>query len=75
MLGFDGKTLIHPKQISVCNQAFSPREEEIINAQNLIALWEKGAIEDVTLHEGRLVEALHIEQAKQLLALNEGLRE
>jgi citrate lyase subunit beta / citryl-CoA lyase len=69
-LGFDGKTLIHPKQIAEANVAFAPSEDEIAHAHRLIAAHEaaqaKGA--GVTTLDGRLVEVLHVAEAKRLLA-------
>src|SRR5262249_14169873 len=39
-MGFDGKTLIHPNQIAACNEAFSPSEEEVVQARKIIAAFE-----------------------------------
>ena len=69
--GFDGKTLIHPDQIAPCNAAFSPDPDEIAWAravEHAFALPEnagKGAIKV----EGQMVELLHREQARQILAI------
>ncbi len=65
-LGFDGKTLIHPKQIGPANQAFAPSEAEIAYAGKIIAAHEEAAAEGkgVVLVDGRLVENLHVEAAK-----------
>ncbi len=74
-LGFDGKTLIHPKQIEPCNEVFSPGPEEVAQAKGIIALFElpenrgKGAI----AHEGRMVERLHAEIAARTVALSEAI--
>jgi citrate lyase subunit beta / citryl-CoA lyase len=74
-LGFDGKTLIHPQQIAPANAAFSPSPDEIDRARRLIAAYAdasaagKGAIRV----EGRLVEALHVEEARRLLFLAEAI--
>lgn len=61
-LGFDGKTLIHPKTIDVANKVFSPSEAAVTQAQRIVTAYEnspKGA----TLLDGRLVEELHIRRA------------
>jgi citrate lyase subunit beta / citryl-CoA lyase len=42
-LGFDGKTLIHPKQIDAANRTFAPRAEELSRAQRIIQAWAQGA--------------------------------
>lgn len=68
MLGFDGKTLIHPKQLAPCNTIFSPNAEQIAKAQALLAAWEDHQGGGVLVHQGEMVEALHVEQAQKLLA-------
>jgi citrate lyase subunit beta / citryl-CoA lyase len=69
-LGMDGKTLIHPSQLDICNEIFAPSAAEIEWARKVIAAFErpenaaKGAIQ----LEGRMVERLHAEMARQLIA-------
>ncbi len=71
MLGFDGKTLIHPSQISACNHIFSPSPADIENANGLIAAYESGLAEGkgVTTYKGKLIEVLHVAAARSLLAM------
>ena len=38
--GFDGKTLIHPSQIDICNETFAPTAEEIAQAKAILAAFE-----------------------------------
>ena len=64
MFGFDGKSVIHPNQIAAVNQAFAPSEAELEAAQALIAAATGGA----ERHQGRMIEMLHVEQARGLLA-------
>ncbi len=70
-MGFDGKTLIHPKQITSANQAFSPSKAEISRAQAIVDLFsdpqnkDKGALQ----LDGEMVEELHFINAQNLLAL------
>ncbi len=68
-MGFDGKTLIHPDQILVANQAFSPSEAELEKAKRLIDAWRSAQAQGsgVVELEGSLVESLHVEEAKRLL--------
>ncbi len=70
-MGFDGKTLIHPKQIAAANRAFAPDADEIEWSRRIIAAHadaeERGA--GVVLVDGRLIEALHVEEAHRLVAL------
>ncbi len=64
MFGFDGKSVIHPSQIPAVNLAFAPTEEELEAAQRLIAAATGGA-ERI---DGRMIETLHVEQARGLIA-------
>ena len=76
-LGFDGKTLIHPQQIEPANAAFAPTEDEVARARRIVAAYGeavavgKGAVR----HEGRLIEALHAEEARRILALADAIAE
>jgi citrate lyase subunit beta/citryl-CoA lyase len=62
-LGFDGKSLIHPKQIETCNRAFSPSEDELARARRLVEAFGGGA----GRFEGQMIERMHVEAAKRLL--------
>ena len=74
-LGFDGKSLIHPKQIAAANAAFAPDEQEIADARNIIAALEQAQSEGkgVVVINGRLVENLHVEEAKRQLELADAI--
>lgn len=76
-LGFDGKTLIHPKQIAPANAAFAPSAGEIAEAEKIIAA-HKAALavgKGIVVVNGRLVENLHVEAAQRTLALAEAIAE
>jgi citrate lyase subunit beta/citryl-CoA lyase len=74
-LGFDGKTLIHPRQIEVCNDAFSPAPEEVEAARKIIAAFDlpenqgKGVIQI----EGRMVERLHADMARRTVEIADAI--
>ncbi len=74
-LGFDGKTLIHPKQIEAANAAFGPSEAEIAHARRVIAAHEQAEREGkgVVVLDGRLIENLHVAEARRTLALAEAV--
>ncbi|MFC2968396.1 HpcH/HpaI aldolase/citrate lyase family protein [Acidimangrovimonas pyrenivorans] len=74
-MGFDGKTLIHPKQVEVTNAAFAPSEEEIDLARRQIAAFEAAEAEGlgVAVVDGKIVENLHIVTARQTLAKAEAI--
>ncbi len=66
-MGFDGKTLIHPAQVAICNAAFGPSEAEIDLATRQIAAFE-ATTDGVAVVDGKIVENLHIVTAKATLA-------
>jgi len=73
--GFDGKTLIHPSHLAICNAAFSPTVDEVAHARAVIAAFAapenagKGALRV----EGRLTELLHLDQAATLVAIADAI--
>ena len=71
-LGFDGKTLIHPKQIDGANRAFAPTAAELEAARTITAAWKEARAEGkgIVVVSGRLVEKLHVDEAERLIALN-----
>jgi len=74
-LGFDGKTLIHPRQIEPCNEAFSPTAEEVDAARKIIAAFDLPENENkgVLQIEGRMVERLHAEMARRTVAIADAI--
>lgn len=76
-LGFDGKTLIHPKTIEAANRAFAPSEAELEFSRRVIQAHAEAtaAGKGVVVVDGRLVENLHVENARRLVALGEAIAE
>jgi citrate lyase subunit beta/citryl-CoA lyase len=74
-MGFDGKTLIHPSQLEPCNRIFAPSEDEITAAREIIAAFEEAEREGrgVVTVNGRMVENLHVEQARRTLAVADAI--
>ncbi len=74
-LGFDGKQLIHPRQIDAANAAFAPSAENVARARELIAAFEaaRAAGAGVAVHDGKMVEALHVSAARNLIAFAEAI--
>lgn len=74
-LGFDGKTLIHPAQIDVANRIFAPSEEELDLARRMLAAFEEAKSEGrgVAVLDGRMVEELHLEEARRMVAMAEAI--
>ncbi|MDF1871808.1 CoA ester lyase [Vannielia sp.] len=69
-MGFDGKTLIHPAQLDVANEAFAPSGSEIDLARRQIAAFEEAEAngQGVAVVDGRIVENLHVATARATLA-------
>ena len=69
--GFDGKTLIHPRQIAAANAAFAPTAEELDTARKRLDAWRAAQAEGkgVAVVDGALVENLHASEAERVLAL------
>lgn len=76
-LGFDGKTIIHPKQLARANEIFAPSEQDVVWSKKIIAAHgdavKAGA--GVVVVDGRLVENLHVENARRVVALDEAIKD
>jgi citrate lyase subunit beta / citryl-CoA lyase len=74
-LGFDGKTLIHPKQLEPCNRVFAPSDAEVASASEIIEAFETAQREGrgVVTVGGRMIENLHVEEARRTLAQAEAI--
>lgn len=74
-LGFDGKTLIHPKQVAAANVAFAPDEDEVAWSRRIIEAHGEAEAEGVgvVLVDGRLIENLHVEEAHRVVALADAI--
>jgi len=75
LFGFDGKSLIHPAQVEPCNAVFSPSEEELAWASAVIAAFDlpENRSKGVIRVDGKMVELLHLEQARRLVAVAESI--
>lgn len=73
-LGFDGKTLIHPGQVAACNATFAPSEAAVEEARGILDAWEAGAGTGVVTYRGRMVEGLHVDTARRVLAVDAAIR-
>ena len=70
-MGFDGKTLIHPKTIETANSIFSPSEDELVWSKRIIAAHgqAKKDGQGVIVIEGKVIEELDVQNAERLVAL------
>jgi citrate lyase subunit beta/citryl-CoA lyase len=76
-LGFDGKTLIHPKTIAVANRIFAPSPTDVDWSRKIIAAHAEAAAEGkgLAVVDGMLIENLHVESAKRLVAMADAIAE
>jgi len=74
--GFDGKTLIHPGQLEPCNRVFSPSAEDVERSRKIIDAFEAAQREGrgVVTVDGRMIENLHVDNAKRVLALASAIK-
>ncbi|SLN14123.1 HpcH/HpaI aldolase/citrate lyase family protein [Oceanibacterium hippocampi] len=70
-LGFDGKTLIHPSQVAGANEIFGPTAAEIAESKEIITAFAAAdaAGKAVVVVNGRLVENLHVENARRIVEM------
>lgn len=76
-LGFDGKTLIHPKQVGPANKIFAPSEDEIAFSHKVIDAHKAAAAEGkgVVVVDGKLIENLHVMNAERIVQMSEAIAE
>lgn len=70
-LGFDGKSLIHPKQIGEANACFAPTPQQLEDSAAIVEAWRAAEHEGtgIVVVNGRMIEALHVQQALRVLAM------
>lgn len=73
--GFDGKTLIHPGQIDIANQAWAPSDADVDQARRVIAAFDEAVADGrgVVTVDGRMIENLHVANAQRTLAIAEAI--
>ncbi|WP_333794531.1 HpcH/HpaI aldolase/citrate lyase family protein [Hyphomicrobium sp.] len=76
-LGMDGKTLIHPSQVAPCNEIFAPTDEEITWSIKIIRTFDEpeNVHKGVITVDGKMVERLHLVQAKRTVAIAGAIKE
>ena len=76
-MGFDGKTLIHPQQITPANQLFGISAAELKQAETIVSAWQNAlqAGKGVCVVEGRLIENLHVDEARRVIAMQGAIKD
>jgi citrate lyase subunit beta/citryl-CoA lyase len=74
-LGFDGKTLIHPKQVARANEVFAPSPGDVEKARKMITAYEEAIAQGkgVAVVDGKMVENLHVVRARQQVELADAI--
>ena len=72
-LGMVGKWAIHPKQVAIANEVFTPSAEALAEAREILAAMEQAKAngEGATVYKGRLVDIASIKQAEVIVAQSE----
>ncbi|MGB2219148.1 MAG: HpcH/HpaI aldolase/citrate lyase family protein [Henriciella sp.] len=75
LLGFDGKTLIHPSQLAVANVVFAPAGEDVTQAKAIIEAFSDpaNAGKGVLKVNGKMTELLHLDEARRIVAVAEAI--
>jgi citrate lyase subunit beta / citryl-CoA lyase len=74
-MGFDGKTLIHPGQVDIANDVWTPTDAEVEHARKVIAAFDEGVAQGkgVVTVDGRMIENLHVANAQRTLAVADAI--
>jgi len=67
-MGFDGKTLIHPRQIDLTNQAYAHSLDEIEWAKAVVLVFEAAPQQAVVTLKGEMLELMHLNKASEILS-------
>lgn len=76
VLGFDGKTLIHPAQVGIANRVWAPSADDVAEARELIDTFDQAlaAGKGVVTFKGKMIENLHVDNARRVLDMSEAIR-
>ncbi len=70
--GFSGMLAIHPDQVAIVNDAFTPSASDVEHAGKVVAAFATGA--GVASLDGKMLDQPHLKQAQHVLALAEAIR-
>ena len=75
VIGFDGKTLVHPGQVEPANDVWAPTEEDVEFSRRVIVAFETAEAEGqgVITVDGRMIENLHVDNARRVLAVADAI--
>ena len=70
--GFSGMLAIHPAQVTVINEAFTPDADEVSRAERIVALFQGDSDTGVIAMDGQMLDRPHLLQAKKIIAMAHG---
>jgi citrate lyase subunit beta/citryl-CoA lyase len=75
LLGFDGKTLVHPSQVEPANDVWAPSDDDVAHARAVIEGFEAAEAEGsgVITVDGKMIENLHVDNARRVLAVADAI--
>jgi citrate lyase subunit beta/citryl-CoA lyase len=71
--GFEGKLAIHPDQIDIIHETFSPSPEDLAYAQDIISAFVQNPDQGAIQFEGRMIDRVHLQRAHNLIKRQSGL--
>ena len=75
-LGFDGGACIHPRQVPVLNEAFTPTPQEISRAEAMVAAYDAAmaAGDGAVAFEGKMIDVPVVARASRVLAIRDKIQ-
>ena len=72
-LGFDGGACIHPKQVPILNEAFTPTDSEVERSENMVAAYDvaMAAGDGAVAFEGKMIDVPVVARAKRILSIRD----
>jgi citrate lyase subunit beta / citryl-CoA lyase len=70
-MGFGARAAIHPAQVKVINEMFTPSAEEIEKARRLLARFEAGGKGAMTDEDGRMIDEAYVRSARRILSFTD----
>ena len=75
-LGFDGGACIHPKQVPILNEAFTPTDEEIDRSERMVAAYDTAmaAGDGAVAFEGKMIDVPVVARAERILSIRDRIK-
>ena len=75
-LGFDGGACIHPKQVPILNEAFTPTDEEIDRSERMVAAYDAAMVagDGAVAFEGKMIDVPIVARAERILSIRDRIK-